>query len=142
MLVYVFLTANKKLFHFYIVVYFDQQTHVFTWSKTMKNIQKSWKKYRFHHAHRGSWRKIEEKSLLVSDWEWLPKASCHPKAGCSFGITFFFIFVHGPYMSLLYAWQKSYFFHDFPMIFIVFRHAQAWICWSKYTAVTNFVGLN
>ena len=66
--------------------------------KMIKNTQKCFKKYLFHHTHkrltRGSWwktHKNEEKSLLVSDWEWLPKAGQHPNAGCSFGIFGFFV---------------------------------------------------
>ena len=34
-------------------------------------------------------KKKEEKILLVSDWEWLPKAGWHLKAGCSFGFFFY-----------------------------------------------------
>ena len=37
--------------------------------------------------------------------------------------TFFFNFVHAPYMSLSYACKKRSFFHDFQMFFIVFDHA-------------------
>ena len=51
-------------------------------------------------------------------------------------MTFFFVFLHEHYMSLLYSWWKRYFF----MIFKCFwsfstmqTHAQACICWSKYT---------
>ena len=54
----------------------------FAWSKTMKNTSKLWKNYLFHVRRM---KKNEEKSLLVSDWEWLPKAGWHLKAGCSFG---------------------------------------------------------
>ena len=42
--------------------------------KTMKNIWKSWKSNFFIMHMRGSCKAHEEKSLLVSDWEWLPKA--------------------------------------------------------------------
>ena len=45
-------------------------------------------------AHVRLTKKNEEKwkkSLLVSDWEWLPKAGWHPNAGCSFGILLFFV---------------------------------------------------
>ena len=42
-------------------------------------------------AHVRLMKKNEEKSLLVSHWEWLPKAGWHPKGGCLFGIQIFFI---------------------------------------------------
>ena len=69
--------------------------HAFAWSKTIKNIQKWVKKVLFssctQEAHVRLTKKNEEKSLLVSDWEWLPKAGWHPNAGCSFGILLFFV---------------------------------------------------
>ena len=39
--------------------------------------------------------------------------------------TFFFIFLHASNMSLSCTWWKSYFFHHFLMIFIVFDHTNA-----------------
>ena len=66
----------------------------------------AWKKFENHEkvnfltcvqeVHLRCVNENEEKSLLVSDWEWLPKAGWHPKAS---------------------------FFHDFQMFFIVFDHA-------------------
>ena len=41
-------------------------------------------------------------------------------------------------MSLSCAWRKRYFFHHLLMFLIVFdheMHAQACICWSKYTTI-------
>ena len=51
------------------------------WSKTFENNEKS----TFFIMHMLT-KKNEKKSLLVSDWEWLPKAGWNLKAGCSFGI--------------------------------------------------------
>ena len=69
--------------------------HAFAWSKTIKNTRKWVKKYlsSAREAHVRLTKKNEEKqkkSLLVSYWEWLPKAGWHPKAGYSFGILLFF----------------------------------------------------
>ena len=151
--------------------------------RMVENDEKQWKMMKkvpfpfcTWEAHLRRMKKNEEKSLLVSDWEWLPKAGWHQKAGCSFGIllffllheplmrsvgytsvepsslsvescarekylvvyqrlveifsnlehwTFFFIFLHAPYMSLMYAWWKRYFFHDFWMFSIIFDHTNA-----------------
>ena len=57
--------------------------------KTLENDEKS---TFFIMRMRGTQEANEEKrkkSLLVSDWEWLPKAGWHLKAGCSFGILLF-----------------------------------------------------
>ena len=74
-----------------LTVYFDQQTHAFAWSKTIKNIKKISKKVPLssctQEAHIRLAKK-NEKILLVSDWEWLPKSGWHPNAGCSFRILF------------------------------------------------------
>ena len=45
-------------------------------------------------AYVEKWRKKEENSLLVSDWEWLLKAGWHLNAGCSFGILLFLQFFY------------------------------------------------
>ena len=83
-------------------VYFDQQRHACACICVVKNKENHWKimkKVLF-----SSWaQEAHIKLMLVSDWEWFPKAGC------------------------------SYFFNDFPMFFIVFDHAQACVCWSKYT---------
>ena len=52
----------------------------------------------------------------TSFWESLPIADQQ---------TFFFLFLHEPYMSLSYTWRKRYFFHHFRMFLIVFDHASA-----------------
>ena len=73
---------------------FDQQTHACPCARMVKNDEKHlkiMKKYLFHHAYERLMKKNKEKSLLVSDWEWLPKAGWHPNAGCSFGILLFFV---------------------------------------------------
>ena len=41
--------------------------------------------------------------------------------------------LHEPYISLLYAWWKRYFFHDFRMFSILFDHANA--CASMHSLV-------
>ena len=68
--------------------------------KTMKNTQsKIIKNYLFHHIRLT--KKNKEKSLLFSDWEWLPNASWDPNTSCSFGILLFLIvFLTESYMSL------------------------------------------
>ena len=80
------------------VVYFDQQTHAWACigmveidekhSKIMKKVPFS---SCVLEAHVRLMKENEEKSLLVSDWEWLPKAGWHPNPGCSFEILFFFV---------------------------------------------------
>ena len=54
--------------------------HVLAFIQMMKNTQKL-QKVPFHHAHKRIMKKNKEKSLLVSDWEWLPNADRHLKAG-------------------------------------------------------------
>ena len=61
--------------------------------------------------------------VSTSFWESLPIADQQ---------TFFFIFLHEPYMSLSYTWWKSYFFHHFPMFLIVFEHTNACIAWYSH----------
>ena len=81
-------------------------------------------------AHKEKWRKMK-KNLLVSHWEWLPKAGWHLKAGYSFGILlfsvpFFFIFLLF-FVSLSCASrthdEKDTFFTHFRVFSIVFDHA-------------------
>ena len=88
-----------------IVVYFDQQTHAWACVRMVENDQNHCKmseKVLFHHAYERLTNKIEEKSLLVSDWEWLLKAGWHLKAGCSFGILLFlFFFQHAPLVRMI-----------------------------------------
>ena len=84
--------------------------------------QKQWKAFKNHENSiffimhkRGSCKANEQKwrkSLLVSGREWLPKAGCHPKAGCSFRI-------------LLFSW----FSNVFSLFLTVQIHAQACVCW-------------
>ena len=86
-----------------VVVYFNQKTHACAWVRMVEINWKHWKMMKkvpfpsyTREAHKRLTKKNEEKSLLVSDWEWLPKAGWHPKAGCSFGIffkTFSFLFL-------------------------------------------------
>ena len=91
-----------------IVVYFDQRMHACACVCMVENDQKHSKmskKVPFssctQEAHERLSMKNEEKSLLVSDWEWLPKAGWHPNAGCSFGILFFlFLLLHGRLMCM------------------------------------------
>ena len=69
--------------------------------------------------------------MSTSSWESLPIADKQ---------TFFFIFLHAPYMSLSYAWWKRYFFMIFKCFWsflIVFDHANACACWLKYTTLNR-----
>ena len=121
--------------------------HAFSWSKTIKNTQKWVKKYLFHHAYerhtRGLWRKQKKKvcwSAIGSDSQKLVntlKLVAHLEF-CGF-YTFF-------YMSNACEWCKCSLKKDekdtFVMIFKCFwffstmqMHAQACICWSKYTTL-------
>ena len=91
--------------------------HAFAWSKTMENIQKSWKKCLFHYTHErfmtGSWSKWRKKfvgqRLGVTPKSWLT-----PKCGKG---TFFMIF------------------ECFSSFLTMQTYAQACNWWSKYTAV-------
>ena len=54
--------------------------------------------------------------------------------------TFFFIFLHEPYISLLYEWWKWYFFMLFKCFssFLTMRtHGQACVFWLKYTTLKS-----
>ena len=86
--------------------------HVFTWSKTMKNIQKLLKKYFFivrtrdsRKAHTRTWRKMQFFALR-SDSQTLVDT------------------------QKLVALQQ---FHGFSLFSSMWTHAQACVCWSKYT---------
>ena len=101
--------------------------------------------------------------LLVRDWEWLLKAGWYQKAGCSFKILLFsYFFLHAQciwmykYTNKLFFCFSLFFFvsltwafheHDekgtFLLIFECFQsfstmqtHAQACLCWSKYTTLS------
>ena len=67
-------------------------------------------------AYEGLTNKNEEKSLLVSDWEWFLKADWHLRAGCSFGILLFLYFfymlnasecVNNVFCTFLYMYNAS-----------------------------------
>ena len=88
------------------VVYFE-----FAWSKTIKNIRKSWKKYLFLHAHERLTKKNEEK-LYVS---LLCASRAHDEKG-----TFLLIFK----CFWSFATMQT--------------HAQACVRWSKYTTFNFF----
>ena len=84
------------------------------------------KKYLFYHAHKRLTKKNKEKSLLVSNWEWLPIA------GCSFGILLLFeLFstctsrAHDDVLwkTLLRMTQNVYFFTHFRVFSIAFDYA-------------------
>ena len=108
------------------VVYFDQQTHTCACVRMVKNDKKAFEneeKVPFLSCARGSCKTHEEKSLLVSDWEWLPKA------GCSFGFLLFF------FMRLTWA---SCAHDEKGTFFIILDHANACTSWSKYTTVGVF----
>ena len=103
-------------------------TIAFAWSKMMENIQKLLKvpfSSCVREAHVRLVKKNEEKSLLVSDWEWLPKAGWHPNVGCSFGIllNFFLHFSSCVSDEPLMRMMEKVLFHHFTMFFIVFDHA-------------------
>ena len=73
---------NQQLYMF--VVYFDQQMHACACVRMIKNDEKHcrmMKKVPFpscpQEAHVRRMKKNGEKSLLISDWEWLPKAGWH-----------------------------------------------------------------
>ena len=93
-------------------------------------------------AHVRLMKKTEEKSLLGSNWEWLPKAGWHPKTGCSFGILLFLIvfFSRAFHEPLVHMMKKVLFmfFKCFPSILTMRTHAQACVCWSKYTTAMSF----
>ena len=129
------------------LVYFDQRTQACAWvymglhgQKTIKNALKLSKTYFFIMRMRGSCKayigmcaKLVEFTqnlsgatsfrVSTSIWESLLNAKkIH--------------FVRKPYMSFLYAWQKSIFLIFFKrcLSFSTMRMlAQACICWSKYT---------
>ena len=75
------------------------------WSKIRWNIcTKQMRGSRKTHVEK------QRKSLLVSDWEWLPNAVWHPKVGNSCRILLFLIiFIHESYVSLSCAWWKRYY---------------------------------
>ena len=114
--------------------------HAFAWLKTIKIIRKSPKSTFFIMRMIDSCKTHEEKYskwgarfwVLTSFWESLPIADQQ---------TFFFIFLHEPYMSLSCAWWKKVLIHDFLMFFIVFDHANAWVLWSKYTTQNTWWNL-
>ena len=112
--------------------------HAFAWLKSTENIGKWLKKVPFPsciwEAHVRRMKKNKEKSLLVSDWEWLPKAGWHPKSGFSFGFLSFF------FMGLTWASRTHDGKDTFFIIFLCLRsflnmrtHVQACVPWSKYT---------
>ena len=130
---------------------FDQQTHACPCARMVKNDEKHlkiMKKYLFHHAYERLMKKNKEKSLLVSDWEWIPKAGWHPNAGCSFRILFFFVLfstwashVHDTKCSLNYSKWATSIWESLPIadqqtLFFVFLHepymclSYAW--WKRY----------
>ena len=109
--------------------------HGQNWWKTFENHEK----YLFHHVYKrlmkGSWKKHNQKQqnskwatsfwVSTSFWESLPIAAQQ---------TFFFGFLHKPYMS--HAWWKRYFFHDFQMFFIfstMRTHAQARLKYATHS---------
>ena len=89
-------------------------------------------------------KKNEEKILLVSDCEWVPKAGWHPKAGCSFGIFLFLIvFLHEFLMSIKQYFRLLFRFSSWALheslvrmmekvLFMILRYAG-----SKYTTISN-----
>ena len=118
------------------VVYFDQRTHACVcicmrlhgqkWWKTFENHDKS--TFFFMHT-RGSCKANEEKR---------PAFGCQPSFGSHSQSLTSKLFSSFFFMSLLLAWWKRYFFHDFWM-FILFStmemHAQACVGWSNYTTI-------
>ena len=110
-------------------------------------------------------QKNVEKSLLVSNWEWLPKASWHPKAGCSLGILLFqknskwastFWLSTGFWESLPLADQQTFFFlfyvsltcasrahdnkgnfHNFQVFFFIFDHGNTCPSMSSLVKIHN-----
>ena len=104
------------------VVYFDQWTHCWKQWKTLENHQKvpfSSCKWESHVENQG-------KSLLVSDWVWLPNPGWHPKAGYSWQIWLVFIFFqHEALMSMKQnAFLDRYFWPIEPIIICPFHGCQ------------------
>ena len=60
--------------------------------------------------------------MLALAFSWLKMIKKHSKM---IKKTFFFVFLHKPLMCILCTWWNRYFFHHFPMFFIVFDHAFA-----------------
>ena len=78
-------------------MYFDQQMHAC--ACMVENDKKHWKMMKkvpfpscAREAHVRLVKKNKEKSLLVSGWEWLPKAGCYASHAQDGKGTFFMIF--------------------------------------------------
>ena len=97
-------------------------------------------------------RGLQRKNLLISNWEWLPKAGRHPKADYSLGILLFFALFST--WTLMCMTQKTKFqkvtsfweslpIADQQTFFLVFLHKPlvclscAW--WKRYFFIMFFV---
>ena len=65
-----------------------------------------------------------EKALFIDPWK-STFFIMRTRGSCKAHQTFFFIFLHESDISLLCPWWKRYFFHHFPMFFIIFDHVNA-----------------
>ena len=79
-----------------------------------------------------AWRKTKKKVCWSAiDWEGLPKAGWHLKAGCSLGILLFFD--HSPTWASYEICGLYMIFKCFSLFLTMQTHAQACVHWSKYT---------